>query len=444
MTLLIVAPADRRSALAQHTSLVARHLSRDDDIVWISPPTSDPVPTYGTHQQVEGVDASVLEEVGKFRSRLYVIGGSAHCTLGGEIARAHPGAVILHDVVLFELAGALAASRSVNRKALPLEELTSRLHGHRVVSEMQVEKAMMPRAGTHPAISQRSHFLAYFLHSATVVLTHSEWASARVQQAVAAPTLVARLPSELYGLKHSRDADQQDPRTRHHIVIPGMVNRHKMVDVAIRAYARSRLRAQGHDLIILGMCPPNFEAYLRLLARREGVEDAVRFSSPASDGDFDAQLASARAVVVLRESNTEAQSAALLAALSSGSPVIASSGGCFGEVPSHLLESLPQEHTTEALTAILDELDPDDPRVASRSEEALAWVRETHAIGPYVEEVLRALELHRKRVNAVASLLAGVNRLRFSGSHEIPGSAAALGHAFASLGLPFHPWDVGA
>jgi glycosyltransferase involved in cell wall biosynthesis len=179
-------------------------------------------------------------------------------------------------------------------------------------------------------------------------------------------------------------------------------------------------------------------AHLRLTARREGVEDHVTFMAPRLDEDFLGVLAQSLAIVTLRQHNTEAQSAALLAGLVSGRPVVTTRGGGAGEIPDDLLVAVPAGGpgpvvagaVAEALRAIAA-----DPAAATEmAVGAGEWVRARHTLPAYVAVVRDALAIHERRLPEVDGALQMADRLFETGLLSNDGAVTACAAALASLG----------
>ena len=358
MSVLVVAAMHPESAVAAQTLAFIDDLARTQHVEVWTPEGLEVCDLPCAHREVDPFDPSLVLDAGRFTHRVHVMAGSrAHAAIG-RIARQVPGVVVLHDVSLLEALKADVDAQGGD--TADLIDMVRFLHGPLAATSLESEY-VFPGTGTEsPELHQAAHAMPYFLHAATAVVTHSEWAADRVREVTAAPVLVARLPAEMYSSPVD-DGTLPPPDAPRPVVIPGIVNRHKMVSTAIAGFARSGLAQRGHEVIVMGPCDARMEANLRLAARREGVEQALRFAQPLGHDDFLRALADSLAVVSLREFNTEAQSAVLLSGLLSGRPVVASDDGAVRDLPDDRLLKVGgtdvADAVADALRAVADTLD---------------------------------------------------------------------------------------
>ncbi len=395
MSILVNAVMDPRSAVAAQTRELIDALSRSHAVeVWSPEGHADTDDRPCVHREVDPFDPVLPLEARRFTHVIHVMAGSRSHAAVGRIARHVPGIVVLHDVSLLEpLKEDICAQGGSTQDLLDTVRF---LHGPLMATRLELEY-VFPGTGTEsPDLHQSAHAMPYFLNAATAVVTHSEWAARRVRDAIAAPVLVARLPAEPYeppgGAAGTLPQDAPAP-----VVVPGIVNRHKMVSTVIEGFAESGLAHAGHPLLIMGPCDARMEANLRLAARRAGVEEALRFAYPLNHDDFLAQLTGALAVVSLREFNTEAQSAALLSGLLCGRPVIASDDGSVQDLPDDLLMKVRGADAALGVARSLCAVADGSVDVAAMTAAARRWVRREHTLARYVAVVEAAMTAHERR-----------------------------------------------
>lgn len=430
MSVLVVAVMTPESAVAAQTVSLIDSLSRTQHVEVWTPKGQDVRDLPCSHREVDPFDPDLPAEARRFTHHVYVMAGNrAHAAIG-RIARAVPGVVILHDVSLLE---ALKEDvRVQGGDTSDLIDTVRALHGPLVATRLELEY-VFPGTGTEsPELHQTAHAMPVFLNAATVVVTHSEWAAQRVREVTATPVLVARMPAEIYERRDTAApaAGRDVPRP---VVIPGIVNRHKMVSTAIAGFAQSGLASQGHDLVVMGPCDARMEANLRLAARREGVEHALRFAQPRRDEDFLDILASSLAVVSLREFNTEAQSAALLSGLLSGRPVIASDDGAVRDLPDSLLCKVSGADIGGAVASALRSVTDGMVAVDAMTRAAGQWVREHHTLGGYLAVLDRAMQIHEQRFIEVGAIIEIADRLAEAGLLHAADAVGACADALDSL-----------
>jgi glycosyltransferase involved in cell wall biosynthesis len=422
MSILVNAVMDPRSAVAAQTRELIDVLSRSHSVEVWSPEGhagTDDLPC--EHREVDPFDPALPLEARRFTHVIHVMAGSRSHAGVGRIARHVPGIVVLHDVSLLE--PLKEDIRAQGGSTQDLLDTVRFLHGPLMATRLELEY-VFPGTGTEsPDLHQSAHAMPYFLNAATAVVTHSEWAARRVRAVVATPVLVARLPAEPYeppgGTAGTLPVDAAAP-----VVVPGIVNRHKMVSTVIEGFAESGLARAGHPLLIMGPCDARMEANLRLAARRAGVEEALRFAYPLNHDDFLAQLTGALAVVSLREFNTEAQSAALLAGLLSGRPVIASDDGSVRDLPDDLIIKVAGENAGREVAHGLRGVADGSVDVAAITAAASQWIQREHTLPGYVAVLEAALAVHERRRVEVTASIDIVERLTAAG---LAGQADAVG-----------------
>lgn len=425
MSILVNAVMNSNSAVSAQTREFVRLLCRSHFVeVWspLGHAGIDDLPC--PHRTVDPFDPALRVEGRRFTHVIHVMAGSRGHAGVGRIARQVPGVVVLHDVSLLE---ALKEDvRAQGGSAQDLLDIVRFLHGPLMATRLELEY-VFPGTGTEsPELHQSAHAMPYFLHAATAVVTHSEWAARRVRDVTAAPVMVARLPSEPYEQPRGSNGVSL-PGPGAPVVVPGIVNRHKMVPAAIEAFAESALAGAGHPLLIMGPCDVSMEANLRLAARRFGVEDDVRFAHPLRHDDFLAQLAGALAIVSLRESNTEAQSAAVLSALLSGRPVVASDDGWVRDLPDDLLIKVRDDNVPLGVAHALRQVVEGSVDVAAMTAAAGEWVRHEHTLSGYMTVLEAAMASHERRRVEVTASIDIVERLTAAGliGHDDVVSACA-------------------
>ncbi len=431
MSILVNAVMDQNSAVAAQTREFVGVLSRSHEVEVWSPEGHagvDDLPC--EHQEVDPFDPALLVEARRFTHVIHVMAGSRSHAGVGRIARHVPGVIVLHDISLLE-----ALKEDIRAQGGSTQDLLDAvrfLHGPLTATRLELEY-VFPGTGTEsPELHQAAHAMPYFLNAATAVVTHSEWAAGRVRDATAAPVMVARLPAEPYeqpaGVQSSLSPEMHAP-----VVVPGIVNRHKMVSTVIEGFAESGLARAGHPLLILGPCEARMEANLRLAARRVGVEGALRLAHPLQHDDFLVQLAGALAIVSLRESNTEAQSAALLAGLLSGRPVIASDDGSVRDLPDDLIIKVAGDNVDMEVARGLRRVVDGSVDVAMMTAAARRWVHREHTLPGYMAVLEEAMAVHHRRRVEVTASIDIVERLTAAGLVRHADAVRACAAALDSL-----------
>ncbi|CAM3610583.1 glycosyltransferase [Deinococcus frigens] len=157
---------------------------------------------------------------------------------------------------------------------------------------------------------------------------------------------------------------------RRAVLVGSLEQRHKGVDLAIRALARLRADGHGVRLTVVGDGPlrPGLEA----LARELGVWDACTFAGQRST-PAEVRRDLAEADLLLIPSRTEGLPRALLEAMAQGLPAV---GSRVGGIPELLPpEALAPPGNAEALARVWGALATDPARLTAQSERNLALAR---------------------------------------------------------------------
>jgi glycosyltransferase involved in cell wall biosynthesis len=155
-----------------------------------------------------------------------------------------------------------------------------------------------------------------------------------------------------------RDATRRLGLDRPYFVQLGSWFPHKNLELSIRAFARSRARAEGFLLAFVGGgAGAGYRAVLDRLARETGVEEALRWIEDVSGEDLPRLLAGAAAL--LQPSRYEGFALPLLEAMAVGLPGVVSDASCLPEVSGGIWPIAGQDDA-EAFAAGMDAMALDE------------------------------------------------------------------------------------
>ncbi|MGK2926558.1 MAG: glycosyltransferase [Lysobacterales bacterium] len=166
---------------------------------------------------------------------------------------------------------------------------------------------------------------------------------------------------------------------------------HKNLELSIRAFARSRARAEGFLLAFVGGgAGAEYRASLARLAQETGVADALRWIEDVSGDDLPRLLAGAAAL--LQPSRYEGFALPLLEAMAVGLPGVVSDSSCLPEVSGGIWPIAGQDDA-EAFAAGMDAMALDGPARAAASAAGLrraadfSWERTARLTADFFRQV---------------------------------------------------------
>jgi glycosyltransferase involved in cell wall biosynthesis len=166
---------------------------------------------------------------------------------------------------------------------------------------------------------------------------------------------------------------------------------HKNLELSIRAFARSRARAEGFLLAFVGGgATAGYRDSLGRLARESGVEDALRWIEDVSGEDLPRLLAGAAAL--LQPSRYEGFALPLLEAMAVGLPGVVSDSSCLPEVSGGIWPIAGQDDA-EAFAAGMDAMALDEAARAAAVQAGLrraadfTWERTARLTADFFRQV---------------------------------------------------------
>jgi|CXWL01.1.fsa_nt_gi glycosyltransferase involved in cell wall biosynthesis len=322
------------------------------------------------------------------RLPLYQMGNNRYHVAVEQAAMAHPGVLVLHDLVLHHQLLAMTVGRDDHPPYLARMAADHGWLGTAVAESRywggwaEASQFALP---AHRTLLRRQRG----------VLVHSQWAADEI--ADADPTIAVRAVPMGIPLPPPPDpAAGAAFRARHGIPADvlllgsfGFQTPIKRPEVAIAALASPALA--GVHLLIAG----DVAAVLDLddLARRAGVRARVHITGYLPFAELEAAIAAADLALNLRYPTAGETSASLLRVLALGRPAVVSDYAQFAELPSAIACRVPVgDDEVAALTAALVTLAADPVRRRAMGEAARAHVAREHAPARAAAAVVAACE----------------------------------------------------
>lgn len=323
-----------------------------------------------------------------------------------QAARAVPGVVVLHDLVLHHL------WYGMTRDDLPtyLRMLDDCSGPDAVRRAAAAERGLEPALVTLPEVVDHPLFEPV-LPLATAVVVHSLGARDAVRRRFLGP--VAAVPLA-YVAPRAAEAGKRPAGEHVTFVTVGHVNPNKQVETVVRALAVSEATRARARYVVCGPVDDAATTRLRDLARSLRVE--LVLTGSVDDDELHEHLRSADVSVNLRRPVLETGSASLVEAMLYSLPTVVAAAGAYADVPDDCGLQVPADCPVDDVADALRRL-VDDPALRLRmGHRAREHARAVHDPVRYAKSLL-ALHARRGEELPVRQLTAALGeRLRAVGA----------------------------
>lgn len=368
---------------------------------------------------VLGADAEQV--LGDYDHVVYNIGDNpANHSAQMRLLRTVPGLVVLHDVSLIHL---LLPDLVHGPEDAARAEFV-RWYGPEAAVASAALRADELKFVTDPENIRRYPMIEPVLEHAPAVVTHSQWAAARVRESYAGDVWVLPLPREPLANPQPSDLPGIDDRLI--ILQAGVPNRNKHIDKIIEAFDDADI-ADRAQLVICGYGTDEAFEELRELVQDRDLTDSVHLLGRVDDQVMDELRRRALVSTVLRFPFGEAASAALLDAMSYGHAVLTVDGGHYAEVPDDTVHRISVPPVAAAIAPVLRNWIDDPEAAEDLGARAAQFVATEHTAESYsrgLAEVLPQVGSFRRRRDLVDMLSRTLHSLGFGPQDPITASIA--------------------
>lgn len=353
--LAVVTPLPpERTGIADYSMALLPHLALHYEVEVIVGPSAEPRPAALAGLLVRS-SAWFAQNSARFDRVLYHFGNSTFHTYMLDLLREHPGAVVLHDFFLGNLAAHLEMSGE--RPGFWTQALYE-AHGYPAL----VQRRACERAGEKTA-QYAFPCNAEVLRNADGILVHShhsvelagQWYGARLPQ----PWHVVPFPRRLPATGARAGARERLGLAEDAFVVCsfGMLAPTKLNHRLLSAWKSSSLAADADcRLVFVGENDGDDYGRQMLAGIANTAPGSVKISGFASPDNYRDHLNAADVCVQLRSLSRGETSAAVLDALAHGLPTIVNANGAMAELGADVAIVLPDDFTDAALTAALETL----------------------------------------------------------------------------------------
>ena len=335
-----------------------------------------------------------------------------------DVARQHPGLVVLHDLVMHHF----FASLYLETRRDPTAYLAEMEHWYGVAGRAAGERSVRgnPVWETNEVVN--FPLLERCTEGALGVIAHSEYLLDAVRRTFSGPTRKINLP---YGLSAAGSVAGRDsigvPDDQLMVLTIGHVNANKRVHATLEAMP------EGMHLVVAGPSDPNYQKRLDRIVVDRGLGGRVHFLGRVSDELLHTCLTAADICVNLRWPAIEGASASVIEEMLHGKPVIVTDIGFYRELPDNGVVKIDPNAEHAGLVTALQRLRDRAERLVL-GERAKAYAEATFRADTYARDLTRfgwEVRYAQPLWDLTDRIAHELRRMKVSGERAIVDTAAA-------------------
>ncbi len=358
---LVTPMAPQRSGIATYAARMVEHLRRHVELtVFVDDPTDpvDPIPGVPVHgvSSFDAVDAGGRP----FDRVVTFLGNSSFHVEALDLVHRVGGTVLLHDARLTGLYSEVQRRHPHRLVHGHVGATLASLYPYRYRAAIEDQWIIPPDLAALSGV----HLLAGVVADADRVLVHSRYAADLCELDTGTrPAVPFAIPCVPPGPPVDGTPPAAEPGN-HRIVSVGIVSPVKCPEVLVEAMPAVRDAHPGATLAFVGGGPDDYVAHLRGRISALGLDDVVTLTGHVDDAGFGEALAGAACTVQLRAFTNGESSAAVMDALSAGTPTVVTDLGAMGELDDEVVAKVPAGAGPAAVADVVVDLlgDPDRRR----------------------------------------------------------------------------------
>jgi 2-polyprenyl-3-methyl-5-hydroxy-6-metoxy-1,4-benzoquinol methylase/glycosyltransferase involved in cell wall biosynthesis len=329
-----------------------------------------------------------------------------------ETMRKHPGITVFHDLALQDFFLGLARERQDMH--LYLDEMVA-CHGEK---EQKLAEEHLRRGSVPPHVAAPLSFPlnCRLARNAEGIVTHSEWARARLQ-AITPSVPIRRINMPVVTGPPGCNRENNDGPVS--IASFGLITPGKGIEQVLRVLATLRDEFDFHYTLVGA---DNSYFNVRALVADYGMTDRVTITGQVSLEDFKRWIAATDIALNIRERTVGETSASLCRIMAAGVPSIVADAGWYSEIPDDSVIKIPLDfHADALLQAFLRRLLGDSAFRARIGDNARRYMLAEHSMEQAASDYLEFIEeviAHRPRRKLVASVSSEISILGHQASND--------------------------
>lgn len=296
-----------------------------------------------------------------------------------EVARQHPGVVVLHDYVMHHFFAALY----LEKRRDPAGYVAEMEHWYGGAGRAAAERSLAGERVWESDAVVDFPLVERCTEGALGVIAHSEYLLDAVRRVYTGPARKISLPYET-GITAADGGRERlgIPAGQLFLLTVGHVNPNKRVHAVLEAMG------PGMHYVVAGPADPGYQRRLERIVKERGLGERVQFLGRVSDEVLHGCLAAADVCFNLRMPAIEGASASVIEEMLYGKAVVVTDVGFYRELPADCVVKIDPANEAAELAAALARLGEAGERSAM-GERARAYAQETFRADRYARDLLR-------------------------------------------------------
>jgi glycosyltransferase involved in cell wall biosynthesis len=389
-------PFSRKSAIGKYSAIILDELTRSHQVRVFAGDLTDAAESWRPRMSVESVAGrggkpDLVDRLAEYDVAVYNLGNFVPFHRDVYATQlAHPGIVVLHDLVMHDFFTNLYLARGCDHHQFVEHLAFSHGKAGQTLGRGIVSHRRDPVGGDRESL--RYPLIRSAIHHALGVLVHGEFVRRQVAAVASVPVIKIDFPTPpITAVPQTSSSPAKFSRV--HLLTFGLVNPNKKSDLVIEAIGKSELLRRRVLYTIVGEChSPTYLKKLRELIASYHLEDVVRMVGHKSDADLETLIHQADVIINLRNPHFGECSWSLLEALFAGKPTLVWAHGYYDEFPADVVKKV---SSARGLRQALEDLAGDPEGRAQLSQRARAHAVDRFSTTRFCERFVSFVEACR-------------------------------------------------